>query len=210
MENLVENAERKHLDFTFALTVDISPEGIRYVRGNQIYGLEKRELFVPTSSWLHRRDITKKIGAWSEDYWKLAEPPDKDFFTKAYISTSSELTPKLTVIKFSSDVWRSYKRNDEVLQSLASYWEAISQGSERLESDLLNDISLEFSRYVPGLVILTPAESFRMLLRYYYKVVKRNLMLAVHRRQADREQLRFVFLDDVNCSPRQDSIRRDL
>jgi hypothetical protein len=87
--------------------------GVRFVSGVFVEGRYHKQDFLPPSSFMHRRELTGRIGPWRRAE-ELSVPVDCDLLTRAFrAGTSFVSTERLTVFKFNS-AWRrnSYLRRD--------------------------------------------------------------------------------------------------
>ncbi|MBS4058970.1 MAG: glycosyltransferase [Bacteroidetes bacterium] len=159
---------KENIDFAYPITAGIGPNRIEYVYGQSFYGLSFDNFMTPPSSWFHRKDLIDKIGFWSENYLDLSETQDKDFFTRAYKSGATmRAIPRLSVIKFPSPSWKSYKKRTELKKAIETYWTKIEVDSDRFLVDLLTQITFEYSRYNDQM-IMPPIKCLRMVLKYFY------------------------------------------
>ena len=187
LKELISHVENKQLHFTYAITVHIAPNGIEYVRGKRFIGLCDKDFVSPPSSWLHKKDLIDKIGFWDEDYLKLARPPDADFYSRVASSgIKIEPSKKLTVIKFPSPSWKSYKNKIDITDAIESYWTRISKNPINLELELLNAIAFEYSKFhLQGMIL-----PMNVLL----KMIKKNISLFLKNKLYCVGVFRYIYL----------------
>ncbi|MCH7826884.1 MAG: glycosyltransferase family 2 protein [Bacteroidetes bacterium] len=177
LKELVSHEETLQLEFTYSLTLCISPKGIESVLGKKFIGIYQMNFQTPPSSWLHKKELINKIGYWNENYLDLTVGPDMDFFRRAF-SSCNKVHPlkKLTVLKFRSPAWKSYQNKEELTKVIKNYWERISANSYQLELELLNLIAFKYSQFHMQGMIIPPRKCIRMLMRYYYHYLKKHLL----------------------------------
>jgi len=114
--------------------------------------------------------LITNVGFWEENYLKLARTPDSDFFARV-ISSGAKIEPlkELTVIKFPSSSWKSYKNKEQLTDIIQLYSKRITANAKILKTDLLNEIAFEYSRYhLQGMILP---------MRIIFKMIKRKLTI---------------------------------
>ena len=172
LEELLTHAETNRLIFTHSITILLSPDGIEQVRGKCHQGTSLENFVAPPSSWFMKREIMDQVGLWEENYHLLDTTPDQDYFGRIArkLGTISPLE-KLTVVKFQSTVWNSYKNQVNLASALKKYWTEIENNPDQLLLDLLNSIAYEFSQFTLRTNILSPRSSLGMIKRHYLKII---------------------------------------
>lgn len=140
LSNLMECIQQKSSDFVYSLGVFIGPEGI-----DDVFGLPEKSrnslLTLSPSNWLHQRELLDRLGGW---------PPSKIWASDMVVlgriwnvNARINSVKKLSVLKFTSTVWRSYSIKSEFPQE--KYVEALNRDPEFLRLDLLHNIAVKVS-----------------------------------------------------------------
>jgi glycosyltransferase involved in cell wall biosynthesis len=164
LEDLLNYLKKNDLDYGYSLTVDITSSGVRQVRGNEIIGNFPHQFFAPTSSCIHKKNIVKHVGYWEEDHWSLAQNPDQFYQQKILNSDlKTGLYSSVSVIKFSSEFWQTYKGNKELEVTLRAYLNNILKDPESVRLDIYSQIALSFSFYNPVKMLLPAGKIYEMV-----------------------------------------------
>jgi len=168
LEALHKIASEENIDFAYPITVGIAPEKIEYLFAQLTIGINFNNFQTPPSSWFHKKDLLTKVGFWAENYRDIAESQDKEFFTRVYKSGAvMKAIPSLSVIKFPSPSWRSYKNRTELENTIKAYWTKIEINPARFHTNILTRIAFEYSSYGDNMII-SPKICLRMILKYFY------------------------------------------
>ena len=137
LSELVDSIETTHSDFVYSLGALIAVDGVigTFSLPHEAWS---GECLSPTN-WLHRKDLTETIGAWSTDM-KIGD--DNEFLGRllaANIKLGSRR--QLSVLKFPATMWRMYSIKNDFPQE--RYVEAIRQDAAKLRNELL----LEFAAW---------------------------------------------------------------
>lgn len=179
LEELLSHAEKHQLEFTYAITILVSPDGINQVRGKPFIGSSIDDFVPPPSSWLHKKELIKQVGLWEEGYLSLTTNPDIEFFSRSLSLLNKVNALKiLTVIKFHSEQWRSYKNKEVLTAEIEKYWIRISANPDHLVQELLNDMVNELSAFNLTGMILPPKICLRMI-RYHYTKRLRDYLIRI-------------------------------
>jgi len=146
LSNLIECIQQNSSDFVYSLGVFIGPEGT-----DEVFGLPEKSrnplLTLSPSNWLHKKKLLDLVGGW---------PPSKiwasDIMVLGRIWKSNariSFEKKLSVLKFTSTVWRNYSLKSEFPQE--KYVEAMTRDPEFLRLDLLHNIAAKVSCDKPRL-----------------------------------------------------------
>lgn len=103
LATMVDTIEKTGADLAYALTLLLGVEGhpYRVLRGFEPPGGHRRDVFLPPSSILHRRELGLEVG-W-RDYHEMAQAPDADFVCRLWDASGRfASTGRLTVFKFPS------------------------------------------------------------------------------------------------------------
>ena len=149
---LVSAIEASRADLVFSITLEIGPPTMptRWLLGLCPNGVYEWSMLVPPSSWLHRRDVTERIGGW-RDYRTIALPPDADFIDRVY-EHGCRLVPvdELTVFKFTSAL-RTLAYLDRRADEQSEWWRRIGAEPDLRYRELIRVVralGLQFSDVV--------------------------------------------------------------
>ncbi len=171
---LYQLCENQEVDFCYAMTADLFPDGRAWARAQPIIGRNPSN-FIPPSTWFHRKKLLQETGYWAENYMELQINPDMEFFNRlSKASVRTQLYPALTVFKIASAYFSSYSRKKETAQALHEAWEKLRENPEAYRQEILTAVALEFSRYHPRLVLFSRAYCIKMILRNFYHSVKKR------------------------------------
>jgi hypothetical protein len=108
------------------MTLDIGPPEMptRSLLGLAPKGVYEWSLWAPPSSWLHRRELTDRVGPW-RDGRALLMPTDMDLLNRAY-EHGCVIVPvdELTVFKFTS-VTRTNAYRERRCDEQAAWWDRL-------------------------------------------------------------------------------------
>ncbi len=155
LAQLVSAIELQHGDLAFSLTLDIGPPNkpTRQVMGLCPNGVYEWPIWVPPSSWLHRRDVTDRIGSW-RDYQSIILPTDVDFLARI-VEHGLRIVPveELTAFKLTS-VTRTNSYLDRKGEEQAAWWDRISNDGNVQYRETLAALAAIASRHQDGVVRL--------------------------------------------------------
>jgi hypothetical protein len=200
LTTLMGAIEAREADLVFSLTLDVGPPDnpTRQVLGICPDGAYEWPLWGPPSSWLHRRDIEKRIGGW-RDYQSIVLPTDVDFFMRIY-EQRMRIVPvaEVTVLKLTSTS-RINSYLDRTGDEQAFWWDRLQHDPELRYRETLAalaavarrhvDATLRFaqpSRSTPGSIV----DSYRA--RRGLGRLPRRAGLSVTPLSLDRPALRLV------------------
>ena len=126
LAGLVRTIEAHDADLVFAMTLDIGPPEMptRSLLGLAPKGVYEWSLWAPPSSWLHRHDLTDRVGLW-RDGRTLLMPTDVDLLSRAH-EHGCIIVPvdELTVFKFTS-VARTNAYRERRCDEQAAWWDRL-------------------------------------------------------------------------------------
>ena len=133
---LVQTIETEGADFVHPLMAYFTESGLAGCWGVPPEGVGYAELQIPTSGWLHRRELAAEVGGW-------ADPDSIDLFVDFHLMRRMALsgalfayTPKLCLLKFPSWHFPGGYRNEQVpLQ--ATLLRSMILDSKALELEIL-------------------------------------------------------------------------
>lgn len=177
LEQLLSHSEKFNLEFTYSITLLVSQTGIEQVRGKTFAGIPTARFVTPPSSWMHKKVLVERVGYWSENYLELSTAPDQDFYSRS-LSNQERVNPlkKLTVIKFHSVIWKSYKNKEALTKEIKKFWLKIATNPDQLERELLSDMVFELSQFNLNGMILPFNICYRMMKQHLKNYFKRYLM----------------------------------
>lgn len=114
LSSVVEKIEETGADLACSVCIMYGPpdSGVRFVSGIFAEGRYHRQDFLPPSSFMHRRELTARIGPWGRPEG-LSAPVDSDLLMRAFQADARVVsTERLTVFKFNS----ALRRNSYVLR----------------------------------------------------------------------------------------------
>ena len=142
LSRLVAALQSSSADFAHSLALMIGPPetGIRVVTGIYLAGGWERDMHVPPSSLMHRRDVWRDIGGW-KDYRLLPEPPDAEFQTRALrLGKRFVCVPELTAFKFNS-AWRRNCYREKPCHEQAECFRRIMAEPDFIQRELVATVS---------------------------------------------------------------------
>ena len=217
LATLVRAIEYYEADLVFAISEDIGPpeRPARTLFGLCPSGAYEWSVWAPPSSWLHRRDLTERVGLW-RDFRSIVLPTDVDYLERIY-SHGCRITPvcELTVFKFTSVTrTKSYVegRCDEQVQ----WWERLQKDPDLRYRELI-EVLMNIGRRHPDILfrfhLPSRAEPGSMVNAYR---ARRGLPAAPSRPgitlptllplYTDRSMLRYLNADD-DIGPPSDRIK---
>ncbi|MEA2682841.1 MAG: hypothetical protein QOK05_1169 [Chloroflexota bacterium] len=149
LADLVSRIEGTDSSLVHSLTLYLGPpdDPRREVAGFQPAGGHRREIFVPPSSVLHRRELGKAIGGW-RDYRELVHGPDYDFLSRAWDADPRfASTERLTVFKFPS-TWRPGSYRLRPSHEQAGYLDRMRNEPDFIEREMTATLRSAFSPMV--------------------------------------------------------------
>ena len=148
LSQLVKKIQENGADLVHDLTVSLSPDGVESVSAAPHPQCGYTRVYVPTSSWLHRRELMEAIGGWRH-FSELSWPIDFDFTKRAALAGKKiEFVPTLGVLKFHSQTWKWYARQGEPAQEqwLASIQNSPAELTEKVLTELAAQHAFHFQR----------------------------------------------------------------
>ncbi len=138
LATLVRAIEAAGADLVFSITEEIGPPArpSRGLIGLMPNGAYEFSLWAPPSSWLHRRDVPARVGAW-RDHRTIALPVDIEMLARIH-DAGLRIVPvrELTAFKFTSVLRTdSYRRRGADEQ--AAWWERLQREPELRYRELL-------------------------------------------------------------------------
>jgi glycosyltransferase involved in cell wall biosynthesis len=137
LATMVATIEQTGADLAYALTLLLGVRGYPYrvLRGFEPPGGHHRDVFLPPSSIMHRRELGLEVG-W-RDYHDMVRPPDADFVSRLW-DASGRFAPtrELSVFKFPS----TSRPNSYILKpshEQAAYLERMAAEPDFIERELL-------------------------------------------------------------------------
>jgi glycosyltransferase involved in cell wall biosynthesis len=116
LSRLVKKIEESGADFVHDITASVAPQGVESVSAAPHPQAGYAKIYVPTSSWLHRRELIESIGGWRH-FRGLSWPIDFDFTKRAALAGKKfAFQPSLGVLKFHSHTWKCYSQQGEPAQ----------------------------------------------------------------------------------------------
>jgi hypothetical protein len=146
LSRLVKHLQASGADFVHDISASIGPERIEGVSAAPHARAGYERIYIPTSSWLHRRELIDDVGHW-RDFNELSLQIDFDFSRRvAKAGKKIAFLPSLGVLKFHSVTWKFYSRPGEPPQEhwLDSILKSPARLNEKILSDLAADYALHF------------------------------------------------------------------
>jgi glycosyltransferase involved in cell wall biosynthesis len=146
LSRLVQKIHESGADFVHDITVNLDPKGVESVSAAPLPRAGYARIYVPTSSWLHRRDLADSIGGWRH-LKDLSWPIDFDFSRRAALAGKKfAFQPSLGVLKFHSQTWKSYAQQGEPAQErwLRSILQSPAEVTEKLLCEAAAQYALDF------------------------------------------------------------------
>lgn len=143
LECLVGSIRSSGADLVHDLCAAIGPGGPEHPHGAPHPDLGYSRVYIPTSSWLHRAELTREIGFWRKPE-HLAWAIDFDFTRRAALAGKKfEFVDRLGVLKFHSAVWQLYSRSGPA--PAQSYLEEMARSAEASERRVLSELAARYS-----------------------------------------------------------------
>ncbi len=146
LSRLITCLEEHQADFVFSLCALLSPTGVQNPLGPPMADVKTyADHFTPPSSWLHRRDLIDSCGLWRTDVEALPFQIDVEFWKRAFKHKKMfQFCPHLTVLKFPSPWWNSYKRTQNHPQE--AHLHQLFKVPQELHAQILTDIAIHLNR----------------------------------------------------------------
>ncbi|MEW6303715.1 MAG: glycosyltransferase [Verrucomicrobiota bacterium] len=144
LSTLAAQIRKNGADLVHDLSINIGPEGVLDANGppHPLEGYDR--IYVPTSSWLHRRELFEEVGGW-RDPWSLLWPIDYDFSRRVAVAGKRiEYVPSLGVLKFPSLSWKTYALSGKA--PAKKYFEAIRENPEALARRVLTELATKHAQ----------------------------------------------------------------
>jgi len=169
LRGLVDLIVQSRADFVYSLGVIIGPEGVLSFFSLP-ENLNKRHGGVSPSNWLHRKDLTERIGGWPEHY-RVGD--DKEFLRRVWKNeVRPEFHKKLCVLKFPSMLWQLYSR-DHLPQK--TFGKVLVQDAAGLRLELLQEFTSALSSRYEGLTRGSAfVKHFQNLIKFAIDLYGRN------------------------------------
>ena len=148
LARLVERIQASDADFVHDLTASLGPDGVEAISAAPHPQCGYEQIYVPTSSWLHRRELVEAIGGWRH-FNELAWPIDFDFTRRTALAGKKfAFEPSLGVLKFHSQIWKWYSRAGEPPQEkwLAAIRQSPAAFTERILLEAAAQHAFHFQR----------------------------------------------------------------
>ncbi len=145
LSTLVGAIEAQRADWIHAFCAMIGPEGPTWAIGHPPSDRTYGRHGIPSSSWLHRRDLVMEVGGW-RDVSRLAHPADLDILRRLRAAEARmAFSPELTALKFPSWEYPGiYQRRGDPPH--APYLKRLTADPRQLQTDLYRDIALSLAR----------------------------------------------------------------
>ena len=144
LSSLLSAIAKPGVDFVNASCLMLRPDGMHHVAGLIGHGRTHADQYTPPSSWLHRREITSRIGYW-RDPAALGYGVDLDFQRRvALAGFKCDDVSRISVLKFPSSWWHSYAAGQTRPQP--SYLRRLQSEPTLLERELLQGIVTRHAR----------------------------------------------------------------
>lgn len=144
LSRLVNRIEESRADLVHDLVASITPTGAEHAYGPPPPGLDYSRLYVPPTSWLHRRELVNEIGLWchpDELGWNI----DFDYSRRiALAGKNIAFQPSLGVLKFHSAIWRNYSRIGEPPQQ--QWLTELLANPNLVTEKIVTALAVEYSR----------------------------------------------------------------
>jgi glycosyltransferase involved in cell wall biosynthesis len=113
LSRLVAHLEQTGADLVHDLVAFVGPTGIDSIIGPPHGRTDYERVFVPPSTWLHRRELAAAVGGWRPPE-ALSWAIDFDFTHRvAQAGRPISFLPSLGVLKFHSVAWKFYSRQGD-------------------------------------------------------------------------------------------------
>jgi glycosyltransferase involved in cell wall biosynthesis len=144
LSRLVRRIEESKAELAHDLVASITPSGAEHSYGPPPPGSSYSRLYVPPTSWLHRRELVDEIGYWrhpDELGWNI----DFDYLRRVALAGKNIVfEPSLGVLKFFSAIWRNYSRLGEPPQQ---HWlTELLANPDLVKEKILTALAVEYSR----------------------------------------------------------------
>jgi glycosyltransferase involved in cell wall biosynthesis len=144
LSRLVGHIKATGADLVHDLVANITPDGAEHAYGPPPTGLDYSRLYVPPTSWLHRRELVNEIGDW-RDPDELGWNIDFDYSRRVALAGKNiAFEPSLGVLKFHSAIWRNYSRVGEPPQQ--KWLTELLANPHLLAEKILNTLAVQYSR----------------------------------------------------------------
>jgi glycosyltransferase involved in cell wall biosynthesis len=144
LERLVAQVERSGADLVHDLSASVGLQGVEGVYGPPHPRSGYPRVYVPTSSWLHRRELAEEIGFWRKPD-ELSWAIDFDFTRRAALAGKNiQCVESLGVLKFHSAVWELYSRSGPA--PAEAYWEAMIKSPDDLSEQVLTQLAARYAQ----------------------------------------------------------------
>jgi hypothetical protein len=144
LRRLIDQAEETGADLVHDLAASIGPQGVEAVHGPPDPRSGYARIYVPTSSWLHRRELVNEIGFWRKPD-ELSWAIDFDFTRRAAVAGKTlQFVESLGVLKFHSVLWKLYSRTGPA--PAATYWDAMIKSPDRLCEKILTQLGAQYAQ----------------------------------------------------------------
>jgi len=148
LSSLLQAAADSGAEFLHSTCLMLHPGGRHQVTGPLGIGRSNADQFTPPSSWLHRRDVIDRVGAWRSPS-ELAYGIDFDYQRRSALAGCRFAhAQRLSVLKFPSGWWRNYDHTRPHPQ--AGYLERIVAAPLDVERDLLGELVQGYARDANG------------------------------------------------------------
>jgi hypothetical protein len=135
LSRLIKKIQDSGADFVHDITASVAPQGVESVSAAPHPQAGYARIHVPTSSWLHRRELAESIGGWRH-FRGLSWPIDFDFARRAALAGKKfAFQPSLGVLKFHSRTWKAYAPQGEPPQ--ARWLDSILQAPAAVNEQIL-------------------------------------------------------------------------
>jgi hypothetical protein len=138
LATLFKTITSERADLVFGLSEDIGPpeKPTRRLMGLAPNGVYEWSMWAPPSSWLHRRELIDRVGAW-RDHMTIVLPTDVDFLNRIY-DAGCRIVPvgELTTFKFPS-MERTKSYVNRRAQEQATWWRRICDEPDLQYNELI-------------------------------------------------------------------------
>jgi glycosyltransferase involved in cell wall biosynthesis len=148
LSNLLTCLEKNNADFVFSLCSIFSPAGIQNPMGPAFIDQKTFETrFAPPSSWMHKKELIHTCGFWTCDMEKLKQPIDVEFWQQIVKQKKNfHFCPALSVLKFPSPYWNSYKRAENYPQE--PFLDQLFHHPKQLQTQILQDLVSHLNKQI--------------------------------------------------------------
>ena len=144
LSRLVRHIEETGADLVHDLVANVTPDGVIGAYGPPHERSRYARVYIPPSSWLHRRALPEEVGFWrnaDEMGWQI----DFDFSRRTALAGKKiSFLRSLGVLKFHSEAWKLYAHTGTPPQE--EWLDQIRQNPQQLSEKILTELTTHYSQ----------------------------------------------------------------